>query len=220
MIEKKKERISIPNYTLSEELINSISHGIAAGLSIWGLVMLIIKASKVGAMAVTTVTLFGTTMIILYTISCIYHALSPRITGKKVMRVIDHCNVFLLVFGTIIPIALVGIKGVYGWIYFGIVAIVTLLGIIFSSIDVDKNEKIEVVCHLVNGWSALFFIKPLINGVGMTGLILIILGGVMYSLGALLYGLGSKKKYMHSVFHFFCIAGTIFHYFAIYLYVL
>ena len=220
MIEKKKERISIPNYTLSEELINSISHGIAAGLSIWGLVMLIIKASKVGAMAVTTVTLFGTTMIILYTISCIYHALSPRITGKKVMRVIDHCNVFLLVFGTIIPIALVGIKGVYGWIYFGIVAFVTLLGIIFSSIDVDKNEKIEVVCHLVNGWSALFFIKPLINGVGMTGLILIILGGVMYSLGALLYGLGSKKKYMHSVFHFFCIAGTIFHYFAIYLYVL
>lgn len=220
MIEKKKERISIPNYTLSEELINSISHGIAAGLSIWGLVMLIIKASKVGAMAVTTVTLFGTTMIILYTISCIYHALSPRITGKKVMRVIDHCNVFLLVFGTIIPIALVGIKGAYGWIYFGIVAFVTLLGIIFSSIDVDKNEKIEVVCHLVNGWSALFFIKPLINGVGMTGLILIILGGVMYSLGALLYGLGSKKKYIHSVFHFFCIAGTIFHYFAIYLYVL
>lgn len=89
-MEKKKERISVPSYTLSEELINSISHGIAVAFSIWGLVMLIIKASKVGAMAVTTVTLFGTTMILLYTISCIYHALSPRITGKKVMRVIDH----------------------------------------------------------------------------------------------------------------------------------
>ncbi len=219
-MEKKKERISIPSYTLIEELVNSISHGIAAAFSIWGLVMLIIKASKVSAMAVTTVTLFGTTMILLYTISCIYHALSPRITGKKVMRVIDHCNVFLLVFGTIIPIALVGMGGVYGWLYFGIVGFVTLLGIIFSAIDVDKNEKIEVVCHLLNGWSALFFVKPLINGVGVTGLILIILGGVMYSVGALLYGLGSKKKYMHSVFHFFCIAGTIFHYLAIYLYVL
>lgn len=182
--------------------------------------MLIIKASKVGAMAVTTVTLFGTTMILLYTISCIYHALSPRITGKKVMRVIDHCNVFLLVFGTIIPIALVGMKGVYGWIYFGIVGFVTLLGIIFSAIDVDKNEKIEVVCHLVNGWSAVFFIKPLIAGVGKTGLLLIILGGIMYSIGAFLYAIGSKKKYMHSVFHFFCILGTIFHYFAIYLFVL
>ncbi len=219
-MEKKKERISIPSYTLSEELINSISHGIAAAFSIWGLVMLIIKASNEGAMAVTTVTLFGTTMILLYTISCIYHALSPRITGKKVLRVIDHCNVFLLVFGTIIPIALVGMKGVCGWIYFSIVGFVTLLGIIFSAVDVDKNEKIEVVCHLMNGWSAVLFIKPLIAGVGVVGLIFIILGGVMYSIGALLYGLGSKKKYMHSVFHFFCIAGSIFHYLAIYLYVL
>ena len=219
-MEKKKERISVPSYTLCEELVNSISHGVAAAFSIWGLVMLIIKASKVGAMAVTTVTLFGTTMILLYTISCIYHALSPRITGKKVMRVIDHCNVFLLVFGTIIPIALVGMKGICGWIYFGIVGFITLLGIIFSAIDVEKNEKIEVVCHLVNGWSAVLFIKPLIAGVGVTGLILIILGGVMYSIGALLYGLCSTKKYMHSVFHFFCIFGTIFHYIAIYLYVL
>ena len=219
-MEKKKERISVPSYTLCEELVNSISHGVAAAFSIWGLVMLIIKASKVGAMAVTTVTLFGTTMILLYTISCIYHALSPRITGKKVMRVIDHCNVFLLVFGTIIPIALVGMKGICGWIYFGIVGFITLLGIIFSAIDVEKNEKIEVVCHLVNGWSAVLFIKPLIAGVGVTGLILIILGGVMYSIGALLYGLGSTKKYMHSVFHFFCIFRTIFHYIAIYLYVL
>lgn len=219
-MEKKKERISVPSYTLCEELVNSISHGVAAAFSIWGLVMLIIKASKVGAMAVTTVTLFGTTMILLYTISCIYHALSPRITGKKVMRVIDHCNVFLLVFGTIIPIALVGMKGICGWIYFGIVGFITLLGIIFSAINVEKNEKIEVVCHLVNGWSAVLFIKPLIAGVGVTGLVLIILGGVMYSIGALLYGLGSTKKYMHSVFHFFCIFGSIFHYIAIYLYVL
>lgn len=219
-MEKKKERISVPSYTLCEELVNSISHGVAAAFSIWGLVMLIIKASKVGAMAVTTVTLFGTTMILLYTISCIYHALSSRITGKKVMRVIDHCNVFLLVFGTIIPIALVGMKGICGWIYFGIVGFITLLGIIFSAIDVEKNEKIEVVCHLVNGWSAVLFIKPLIAGVGVTGLVLIILGGVMYSIGALLYGLGSTKKYMHSVFHFFCIFGSIFHYIAIYLYVL
>ena len=111
-------------------------------------------------------------------------------------------------------------KGICGWIYFGIVGFITLLGIIFSAIDVEKNEKIEVVCHLVNGWSAVLFIKPLIAGVGVTGLILIILGGVMYSIGALLYGLGSTKKYMHSVFHFFCIFGTIFHYIAIYLYVL
>lgn len=215
---EKRERISIPKYTLSEELINSISHGIFALLSIWGLVMLIIKAQ--GALAITTVTLYGTTMILLYTISCIYHALSPRVTGKKVMRVLDHCNVFLLVFGTIIPIALVGIGGSLGWVYFGIVAFITVLGITFSAINVDKNEKIEVACHLINGWSALFLVKPIINNIGIYGLILIIAGGFIYSVGSILYAVGSKKKFMHSVFHFFCIAASICHYFAIYLYVL
>lgn len=205
---------------MSEELINSISHGVASIFSIVGLIMLVIKAANKGAMAVTTVTLFGTTMIILYTISCIYHALSPKITGKKVMRVIDHCNVFLLVFGTIIPVALVGIEGYLGWIYFSIVALVTLIGIVFSAIDVDKNQKIEVICHLINGWSVTLFSKTLITNIGTTGFLFVVLGGVMYSLGAILYGIGSKKKYMHSVFHFFCIFGTIFHYLAIYLYIL
>lgn len=205
---------------MSEELINSISHGVASIFSIVGLIMLVIKAANKGAMAVTTVTLFGTTMIILYTISCIYHALSPKITGKKVMRVIDHCNVFLLVFGTIIPVALVGIEGYLGWIYFSIVALVTLIGIVFSAIDVDKNQKIEVICHLINGWSVTLFSKTLITNIGTVGFLFVVLGGVMYSLGAILYGIGSKKKYMHSVFHFFCIFGTIFHYLAIYLYIL
>lgn len=215
---EKKERISIPSYTLGEELVNAISHGIFALLSIWGLVMLIIKAH--GGLEITTVTLYGTTMILLYTISCIYHSLSPRITGKKVMRVLDHCNVFLLVFGTIIPVALVGVKGYLGWIYFGISAFFTVLGITFSAINVDKNQKLEVVCHLVNGWGALFFMKPLINNIGISGALLVIIGGLLYSLGAVLYGVGSKKKYMHSFFHFFCIFGSICHYFAIYLYVL
>lgn len=213
-------KVKIPNYSLSEELINSISHGVASIFSIVGLIMLVIKAANKGAMAVTTVTLFGTTMIILYTISCIYHALSPKITGKKVMRVIDHCNVFLLVFGTIIPVALVGIEGYLGWTYFSIVALVTLIGIVFSAIDVDKNQKIEVICHLINGWSVTLFSKTLITNIGTVGFLFVVLGGVMYSLGAILYGIGSKKKYMHSVFHFFCIFGTIFHYLAIYLYIL
>ena len=180
--------------------------------------MLIIKAK--GALAITTVTLYGTTMILLYTISCIYHALSPRITGKKVMRVLDHCNVFLLVFGTIIPIALVGIGGSLGWIYFGIVAFVTVVGITFSAINVDKNEKIEVACHLINGWGALFLIKPLIRNIGIGGLVLIIAGGLIYSVGSILYAVGSKKKYIHCVFHFFCIFGTIFHFIAIYGYLI
>lgn len=217
---KKKKEISIPKYSLKEELINSISHGIAAGLSIWGLVMLIIKASRNSALAVTTVTIFGTTMILLYTISCVYHALSYRVKGKKVLRVLDHCNVFLLVFGTIIPVALLGIGGIKGWICFGIVAFVTAIGIISSATNIDKVQKLEVVCHLINGWSMLIYIKVLLNNIGSIGIGLIVLGGIMYSLGAILYFVGSRKRYAHSVFHIFCILGTFSHYFAIYLYML
>lgn len=214
------KKIKIPNYTLSEEIINSLSHGIAAAFSICGLVMLIIKASNIGATAISSVTIFGTTMILLYTMSCIYHALSPNILGKKILRVIDHCNVFLLVFGTIIPVSLIGIGGISGWIFFGITAFTTLIGIFSSCINIDKVQLIEVICHLLNGWSVVFFSKILLQNIGLIGLILIILGGVMYTLGAILYGIGSKRKYIHSIFHFFCIFGTILHYICIYKYIL
>lgn len=217
---KRKKEIRIPTYNLTEELINSISHGFGAVLSIVGLILLIIKASNQGAMKITTVTIFGTTMILLYTISCIYHALSPKIKGKKVLRVLDHCNVYLLVFGTIIPVALVGISSTPGWIFFGIVFSVTVLGMVASTIDIDRFQVLEVICHLINGWSVLFFSSYLIHNIGYSGLILIILGGIMYSLGSILYGIGSKKKYMHSIFHFFCLLGTLFHYLAIYFYIL
>lgn len=214
------KKIKIPNYTLSEEIINSLSHGIAAAFSICGLIMLIIKASNINVTAVSSVTIFGTTMILLYTMSCIYHALSPNILGKKILRVIDHCNVFLLVFGTIIPVSLIGIGGISGWIFFGITAFTTLIGIFSSCINIDKVQLIEVICHLLNGWSVVFFSKILLQNIGLIGLILIILGGVMYTLGAILYGIGSKRKYIHSIFHFFCIFGTILHYISIYKYVL
>lgn len=217
---KKKKEIRIPIYNLTEELINSISHGLGAIFSVVGLIFLIIKASDQGAMKITTITIFGTTMILLYTISCIYHALSPKIKGKKVLRILDHCNVYLLVFGTIIPVALVGISSIPGWIFFGVVFSVTVLGMVASIIDIDRFQALEVICHLINGWSVLFFSSYLIHNIGYSGLILIILGGIMYSLGAILYGIGSKKKYIHSIFHFFCLLGTLFHYLAIYLYIL
>lgn len=220
MDESIKRKISIPNYSLSEELINSISHGVGALLSIWGVVMLLIKARYSSALTISTISIYGFSLISLYVISCIYHALSKKITGKKVLRVLDHCNVFLLVFGTVIPISLLGIGGVYGWVCFSVVAVVTLIGIILSAISLDKMQLVEVICHLVNGWSALMYIKPMLFHMGSMGVLLVILGGVMYTLGAILYGIGSSKKYMHSVFHFFCLFGSAFHFFAIYLFLI
>lgn len=132
----RKLAIRIPDYTLGEELFNSISHGLAATFSVAGLVLMIVKAH--GALAETCVSLFGASMIILYTISCIYHALSPRLEGKKVMRVIDHCNVFLLVYGTYIPVSLLGVRGAKGWVLFALISIITVTGIVFTCINIDK----------------------------------------------------------------------------------
>lgn len=216
----KKKKITIPKYSLSEELINSISHGIGAILSIVGLILLIIKASKVSASVVIISIIFGITMISLYTMSCIYHALSPKLKAKKVLRVLDHCNVYLLVLGTYIPVALIGISGIYGWILFSFVTFITILGITFTAINIDKFQVFSVICHLLNGWSILLCIKILLNNISTNGVIFLILGGIMYSIGAILYGIGSKKKYMHCIFHIFCIAGTLFHFFTIYFYVL
>lgn len=217
-MQKKKKSIRIPNYSLSEELINAISHGCGAGLAIWGLVLLMLKCAT--PMQYVTCAIFGTTMIILYLMSCLYHALSPKINGKKVLRVLDHCNVYLLVLGTYTPIALLGIGGGLGWVMFGIVATITTLGIIFTAINIDKYSVISVVFHLLNGWSILLALPFLINNIGVGGIIYIVLGGIMYSLGAILYFKGAKVKYMHSIFHFFCLAGTILHFLAIYLYII
>lgn len=210
-------KIKIPNYTLGEEIINAISHGFGAGLAIAGLVLLIIKASS--AIGVVTGIIYASIMIILYIISCIYHALSPRVKGKKVLRVIDHCNVMLMVAGTYTPICLSLLGGVLGWMMFGIVWGITILAIVLNCINIDKFQGVCVACNLLLGWAALVIIKPLIEACPTNGLILLIFGGIIYSLGAILYGVGSKRRYIHSLFHFFVIGASVLHYFMIYFYV-
>jgi len=215
------KKIRIPNYSLSEELINAISHGIGAALSIAGLVLLIVKsADQHNGYALAASIVYGISLILLYTVSCVYHSLSPKLRAKKVLRVIDHCNVFLLVAGTFTPVCLVVLNGINGWILFSIIWTVTLIGIILNSIDVDKFNAASVVCHLLAGWSMLFMINPLIAGFSKMGLIFLVIGGLCYSVGAILYGIGSKKKYFHSIFHFFCLAGSIFHFFMIFSFIL
>ena len=214
-------RIKLPDYTKKEELINSISHGIAFVFSVLGLILLILKAKNVGSSSLISSVIFGIAMVLLYLVSAIYHyPYLNNLSLKKIFRVIDHCNVFLLVLGTIMPVALLGIGGRYGLIFFSITFIITLIGIFFLCINIDKFQFVEVLCHLVNGWSILIFLKLLILNIGYYGVVFIILGGIMYSIGSILYFLGSKRKYFHSIFHFFCILGTLFHYIAIYFYLL
>ena len=218
MAERKNKEILIPSYSLGEELFNAISHGFGALLSIAALVLMLIRARN--ALEVTTAAIFGTSMIFLYSISCVYHALSPGLRGKKVLRVLDHCSVFLLVFGTYIPASLLGVSGVRGWLLFGLVAFFTALGIVFTALDLERYQLAAVICQLLSGWSILMGASNLRAALGLQGLIWMIAGGVMYSIGAILYGIGKNRKYCHSVFHVFCLLGTFCHFWAIYKYLL
>ncbi|MBQ9265104.1 MAG: hemolysin III family protein [Clostridia bacterium] len=212
---KSIRSISIPSYSLGEELFNAISHGLGALASIAALVLMVVKAR--GALPVTAVTFFGVTMILLYTISCVYHALSRNLKGKKVLRVLDHCTVFLLVLGTYVPVALLGVGGVPGWVVLGVIFAFTATGISLTAVNMEKYRVAAVICHLASGWFILVEIPRLLFTMGRQGVIYLVLGGVMYTVGSVLYGLGSRRKYMHSVFHIFCLLGTFFHFWAVYI---
>ncbi len=212
------KHIRIPDYSLSEELFNSISHGVGALLSVGGLTLMAVKAR--GALAVTTACIFGSTMVLLYTISCLYHALPARLMGKKVLRVLDHCNVFLLVAGTYLPASLLGVGGALGWLLLAFVLLSAFCGILFNALDLDRYSLASVICHLLSGWSIVLGVPALKASMGLTGLLWVLFGGVAYSIGAVLYGVGRKKRYAHCVFHIFCLIGSFCHFWGIYRYLL
>ena len=213
-----RRKISVPEYSLAEELVNAISHGVGASLAIAALVVCIVHSHS--ALGVISSCLYGAMMIILYIFSCLYHALSPNVRGKKILRVIDHDNVFLMEAGTYMPVALALLVGnghvALGWTVFGIVWLITILAIVFTSIDVDKFQFVGVICNLVLGWGSLLILPVLISLVPASGLLMLILGGATYSLGALWFGIGAKVKWMHSVFHFYVLLASVFHFVFIY----
>ena len=216
----KPHRISIPRYTLGEELINSISHGVGAGLGITALVLCIVKScSPLDGYKLASSIVFGLTTTLLYLMSCLYHALKVN-RAKRVFRVIDHCTIFLLIAGTYTPYTLNTLRGVTGWVLFGIVWGVGILGIVLNAVSLKKFAKLSVACYIALGWVVIFASKELISSLDRGGLWLLLAGGIAYTVGAVLYGIGAKKRYFHSVFHFFCLIGTVLHFFSIYFYVL
>lgn len=216
----KVNTISLPNYSLGEELISSISHGVGAGLAIAGCVLCIVKAARSGnPWAIVASAIYGGTMILLYAMSTLYHAMG-RNNAKRVLRVIDHCSVFVLIAGTYTPYTLVAFDGARRWVVFGIIWGLTALGCTFNGINVDKYQFVSVIINLLMGWMIVISYKPLAAAIGSFGVRYLIIGGIVYSIGAALYGIGSKVPYMHSLFHFFVLGGTICHFFSIYVAVL
>ena len=218
--EQVKHRISIPKYTLGEELISAISHGVGALLGIAALVLYIVKScNPFDGYKLASSIVFGLTVTLLYLMSCLYHSLKVN-KAKRVFRVIDPCTIFLLIAGTYTPYTLVALRGTLGWWIFGIIWGIAILGIVLNAVNLKKFAKLSVACYLIMGWIIVFAYQYMVQVMHPTALSLLIWGGIAYTVGAVLYAIGSKKKYFHSVFHFFCLAGTILHFFSIYLYVL
>lgn len=215
------KNIKIPKYSLGEELINSISHGIGAAMGIAALVLTLIASAKShSTIGIISSCVYGISMIIMYLISCLYHSFSPKIKAKKVFRILDHCDIYVFIAGCYTPYCLNLIGGKEGWIVFGIVWSLAIIGILLNSINLEKFKVISFILYLAMGWVAAFSLDSISSAIAKPGLILLVAGGVVYTIGAILYMIGSKKKYFHSVFHFFILAASVLQFLSIYLYVL
>lgn len=201
-------------YTLGEELFNAITHGIGALLSVAGCVILLVRCHQLGdGVAVVSSAIYGTTLIILYTMSTLYHALANE-KAKAVFRVFDHVTIYLLIAGTYTPYTLACLGGALGWTLFGIVWTVAIVGIVFSSISLRRFQKLSMICYIAMGWVILIAIKPLWQVIGTLPMVFLVIGGVLYTGGVLFYQM-KESRYMHSIWHLFVIAGSIFQYFSI-----
>lgn len=213
----------LPSYTKGEEIMNMVTHIVGAALGILALILCILRAASRGyALGVVGAVIYGLTTIALYTISSVYHGLRPNM-GKRVMQVIDHCAIYFLIAGTYTPVMLSAFVPTYpliGWGMLGLEWSLAILAATLTAIDLHNYKIFSMICYIGMGWSILFFLKETITLLHMQGFLLLLSGGIAYTIGAILYGIGSKKHWMHSCFHIFVVLGSILHFFAVYLYVL
>lgn len=215
----------LPDYTRGEEIFNMVSHIVGGALGIAVCTLCVVKSFLNGnPYQVVGSFIYGFSMIILYTISSIYHGLKPN-TGKKVMQIIDHCSIFILISGTYTPIALSSLREyntAMGWTVFGVVWGVSALGITLNAIDLKKYNVFSIICYLAQGWCIILTGKAAIDAIGAKGFLWLLAGGVAYTVGAVLYAIAGKKtvRYMHSIFHIFVVLGSFLQFIAILFYVL
>lgn len=216
----KRKRLGLPQYTLGEELVNSISHGLGAAFGIVALVLCVVFSAKSGdAWKVVSSSVYGASMIILYTVSTIYHALGIN-RAKRVFRTLDHCSIYFLIAGTYTPYTLVAMRGPVGFTVLGIIWAAAACGIALTAVNVHKFRVVSMILYIAMGWAVVFSAKTLVATVPLTGIILLVAGGVLYTVGAVLYGIGKTKKYMHSVFHFLALGGSVCHFISVFAYVI
>ena len=214
----------LPKYSLSEEVINTASHTLGILFGIFVLTYGMLSATALGAGAVISVAVYGVSMILLYAMSSVYHLL-PSSMGKKVFQVIDHCTIYFLIAGTYTPILTIALAPKYpvaAWLTFAAVWGLAVLEIVMNAIDLKKFEKLSLIAYVAIGWAIIFSIDKAYDVLGGAGFAFLLSGGVVYTIGAVLYAIGKHKnlKYVHSVFHFFVLAGSVLQAICILFYVL
>jgi hemolysin III len=201
-------------YTRGEELANSLTHGLGFLLSIGGLAGLVTFAALHGdAWAVTACAVFGTSLVLLYASSTLYHSIQPS-RLKQALRVVDHVAIFLLIAGTYTPLLLVNLRGRWGWSLFGVVWALAVAGITLKLFFTGRYRVLSTLVYLFMGWIVLVAIKPLVEALPRESLILLFTGGIAYSVGTVFY-LWKRLPYHHAVWHLFVLTGSICHFFAV-----
>jgi hemolysin III len=204
-------------FTLGEEIFHSITHGIGSGLSIAGLTLLVVLAALYGDVyQIVGFSVFGVSLVVLYLSSTLYHGLQhPK--AKRVFKVFDHSAIYLLIAGSYTPFLLVALRGTAGWILLVVVWAIALFGITLKVLFIDRFQILSVITYLLMGWLCVFVFREMLINIPIAGIIWLAAGGVLYTVGVIFYAM-QKIPYMHAIWHFFVMGGSICHYFAVLLF--
>jgi hemolysin III len=201
------------------ERFNTITHLVGSIAALVGLVVLIVTASDQGdVLPIVSVTIYGTTLALLYISSTVYHSLRGK--AKNIFQKLDHLAIYLLIAGTYTPFVLVTLGKTWGWFIFGIVWGLAILGIILDLLPQKGNRLIPLIVYLTMGWIIIIAIKPLIHALGMVGFGWLLLGGLAYTFGVIFYIYDERVRHFHGIWHLFVLAGSTIQYFTVYYYVL
>lgn len=204
---------------MGEEIFSSVSHGIGAGLTLVGYGYLLALSAHYGTpLGIAAISIYCLTLFAMFFSSTCYHAL-PYPLAKRVLRICDHCAIYLLIAGTYTPFTLLVLPQPLGLIIFGIIWLAAAIGIVLNAVNLDRYAKISVACYVLMGWAIVFCLKPLLAALAMNGIMLLALGGILYTIGVYFYA-NRKHRYFHPVWHLFVLAGALAHFYAVLLYVL
>lgn len=202
-----------------EEFWNVVTHGLGFIFSLVGFFLLVFESSKKGdTLTFISVSIYGMSMVILYLASTVYHSVSSE-KQKLIFRKLDHLCIYILIAGTYTPVALLGLKGAWGWSIFGSIWGLALVGFVFKFSPVQKSEKLSLLLYAGMGWLIVVALKPLLSNLSTEALIYMAIGGFFYTSGIYFYA-NSKIPFNHAIWHVFVLAGSTFHFFGIYWYIL